>query len=141
MSRYRIAGILFVAVTACSSAPPPMPDNVSTSNVSGARAFAVPMSSPGSPPQIVHIAYEPSVTRGPDQRFSGTIWASSNVASVEVRTNLFSINARKTGAGLFRFDALVYDLPPIFVRPYRLRVIARTTEGVEAEEDLPFRIR
>lgn len=99
------------------------------------------MSLPQSPPQIVHIAYVPSVTRGPRERFAGTILASSNVASVEVRTNLFSINTRKRAPGRFTFDVAVYDLPPIFVRRYTLRVIARTTAGVEAEEDLPFRIR
>lgn len=140
MSRNVIAGILLVAVAACTS-PVPLPGNVTPSDARAAKAFPVPMSSPGAPPVIVHIAYLPSVTRGPNGRFLGTVWASSNVASVEVRTNLFSINARKKGVGLFTFDAGVYDLPPIFVRPYRLRVIARTTEGVEAEEDLPFRIR
>ncbi len=140
MSRNLIAGILFVAVTACSS-PLPLPGNVTTSDVRAAKSFPIPMSAPDASPQIVHVAYVPSVTRGPGARFSGTVWASSNVASLEVRTNLFSINARKTGVGIFRFGADVYDLPPIFVRPYRLRVIARTAAGVEAEEDLPFRIR
>lgn len=140
MSRNLIAGILFVAVTACSSSPLRMPDNV-TAGARAPHSFPIPMSSPDAPPRIVHIAYVPLVRRGPGERFSGTIWASSNVASVEVRSNLFSINARKRGVGLFTFDADVYDLPPIFVRAYRLRVIARTTEGVEAEEDLPFRIR
>jgi hypothetical protein len=141
MSRNLFAGILLVVVTACSSSQPQMPENATTSDLHAAKSFSIPMRSPGAPPQIVHIAYVPSVTRGPGGRFSGTIWASSNVASVEVRTNLFSINARKKGVGLFSFEAGVYDLPPIFVRPYRLRVIARTTVGVEAEEDLPFRIR
>ncbi len=141
MSRNLIAGISLVAITACSSSAPQLSENATMSGVHAANSFPIPMSSPGAPPQIVHITYVPSVRRGPGERFSGMIWASSNVASVEVRTNLFSINARKKGVGLFTFEADVYDLPPIFVRPYRLRVIARTTDGVEAEEDLPFRIQ
>jgi hypothetical protein len=99
------------------------------------------MRAPDAPPAIVHIAYVPAVTRGPGERFTGTIWTSSNVASVEMRTNLFSINARKRDVGRFDFDVAVYDLPPIFVRAYTLRAIARNTAGVEAEEDLPLRIR
>ncbi len=140
MLRTMIAGAALVALTACASPPPAMPKNV-TAVPSRTERNVVPMRAPGALPLIVHIDYMPSVTRGPRARFAGWIWASSNVASVEVRTNLFSIDATKTGVGTFSFDAAVYDLPPIFVRAYRLRVIARTTDGVEAEEDLPFRIR
>lgn len=136
-----IAGAALIALTACSSAPPAMPKNVTAGPAQTARAVAVPMSAPAAPPRIVHIEYAPSVTRGSRARFAGRIWTSSNVASVEVRTNLFSVNAAKQGVGTFSYDAAVYDLPPIFVRAYRLRVIARTTAGVQAEEDLPFRIR
>ncbi len=118
-----------------------MPNNVTASLPRAERTYAVPMSALGAPPAIVHVDYTPAVSRGPDAHFAGRIWASSNVASVEVRTNLFSIDAPKRGVGRFAFEVAVYDLPPIFVRAYRLRVIARTTAGVEAEEDLPFRIR
>ena len=141
MSRTMIAGAALIALAACSSAPPAMPNNVTAFPAHTRRTVAVPMSAPGAPPVIVHIDYTPSVSRGPRARFAGRIWTSSNVASVEVRTNLFSINAVKQGIGTFGYDAEVYDLPPIFIRGYRLRVIARTTAGVEAEEDLPFRIR
>ncbi|MBV8636512.1 MAG: hypothetical protein JO322_00365 [Candidatus Eremiobacteraeota bacterium] len=141
MLRSMIAGAALIALTACSSPPPAMPENATAVGAVAERSFAVPMSSPGAPPVIVHIDYMPSVSRGPQARFAGRIWASSNVASVEVRTNLFSINATKRGIGTFTYDTSVYDLPPIFIRAYRLRVIARTTAGVEAEEDLPFRIR
>lgn len=129
-----------LAVAACSS-PPRVPDNVTLSPTASNHAYTIPMRAPDAPPAIVHIAYVPSVTRGPGQRFAGTIWTSSNVASVEMRTNLFSINAHKRDVGRFDFDVAVYDLPPIFVRTYTLRAIARNTAGVEAEEDLPLRIR
>lgn len=79
------------------------------------------------------------VRRG--QTWSGSIVAGTNVASVEVRTNLFSINVPHVQPGRFVFVLEVLDTPPIFVRTYRLRVIARNSAGTEYEEDLPFRIR
>jgi hypothetical protein len=60
---------------------------------------------------------------------------------MEVRTNLFAIDVPKTGAGRFGFSLDVYDAPPIFLRKYRLRVIARNAEGKPVEEDAPFEIR
>ncbi len=54
---------------------------------------------------------------------------TTNVASVEVRTNLFSINVPRVAYGRFAFRLDVLDTPPIFVRPYRLRVIARNSAG------------
>lgn len=79
------------------------------------------------------------VRRG--ERWFGTLIAGTNVASVEVRTNLFSINVPKRSPGRFTFVLDVLDTPPIFVRRYCLRVIARNSAGSEYEEDLPFRIR
>ena len=79
------------------------------------------------------------VSRG--EHWSGAIVTGTNVASVEVRTNLFSINVPKQAPGIFGFDLNVLDTPPIFLRPYLLRVIARNSAGAEYEEDLPFRIR
>lgn len=79
------------------------------------------------------------VPRG--QTWSGRIVTPTNVASVEVRTNLFSINVPRRAYGDFRFSLHVFDVPPIFIRGYRLRVIARNSAGESAEEDLPLRIR
>ncbi len=76
----------------------------------------------------------------------GTTWSArfvtgTNVASVEVRTNLFSIDVPRTAFGRFEYSLDVLDVPPIFVRSYRLRVLARNSAGDVFEEDLPFRIR
>ncbi len=79
------------------------------------------------------------VRRG--ESWAGAVVTPTNVASVEVRTNLFSINVPKRAPGRFSFTVDVLDTPPIFVRYYRLRVIARNSAGAEYEEDLPFRIR
>ena len=66
---------------------------------------------------------------------------TTNVASLEVRTNLFSLNVPRRDFGRFAFSLRVFDVPPIFLRAYRVRVIARNSAGDAAEEDIPLRIR
>jgi hypothetical protein len=93
-----------------------------------------------APPHILGMRFSSlDVRRG--QRWSGQFVTGSNVASIEVRTNLFSINVPHLNPGLFRFNLDVLDTPPIFVRAYNLRVIARNSAGQEYEADMPFRIR
>ena len=93
-----------------------------------------------APPRILAMHFSTNdIRRG--QTWSGTIVTTTNVASVEVRTNLFSIDVPRRRYGDFTFDLRVYDVPPIFVRAYRVRVIARNSAGVQAEEDFPLRIR
>lgn len=79
------------------------------------------------------------VRRG--QTWSGEIITTTNVASIEVRSNFFSINVPRRDFGRFVFNLRVYDVPPIFVRAYRIRVIARNSAGQAVEENFPFRIR
>jgi hypothetical protein len=81
----------------------------------------------------------PVVQRG--QNWSGEIVTPTNVASVEVRTSLFSIDVPRKDYGHFAFQVHVLDVPPIFIRAYEVRVIARNSAGAEAEEDFPLRIR
>lgn len=91
-------------------------------------------------PSIVAMSFSSlDVARG--SVWSGRIITSRNAASVEVRTNLFSIDVPRTAFGSFAFRLNVLDTPSIFVRAYRLRVIARNAVGAQTEEDLPFRIR
>lgn len=115
-----------------------MPSNVSFDD---ARALPTPAAQRAdAPPRILAMRFSSAdVLRG--QTWSGAIITSTNVASVEVRTNLFSINVPRRTFGDFRFDLRIFDVPPIFVRAYRVRVIARNTAGEAVEEDLPFRIR
>ena len=127
---------LMLLLTACHSTPPSPYGSPATDD------DRVPMLAPNAGPQIRHLSFPNGlvVKPGAKSEFSGTITTSSNVASVEIRTNLFSINAKKKDVGRFAFDVDVYDLPGIFIRAYTLRVIARNATGVEAEEDVPFRI-
>ena len=134
----RTGAIAFaVAVAACASHLPDAPPNLTI----GAVALPTPRIEPnGALPRILVMRFSSlDVRRG--QRWSGAIVTGTNVASVEVRTNLFSINVPKQAPGRFAFVLNVLDTPPIFVRAYRLRVIARNSAGDKYEENLPFRIR
>ena len=80
------------------------------------------------------------VRRG--ERFSGSSSPSTNVASIEVRTNLVLDRRAAHGAGPFRLrSSTSWTRRRSSFAPYRLRVIARNSAGAEFEQDLPFEIR
>ncbi len=126
-----------VLLAGCASQPTDVPPNVSI----GLAKLPAPRLEPNNaPPSILAMRFSSlNIRRG--QRWSGAFVAGTDVASIEVRTNLFSINVPHRSPGRFSFSVNVLDVPPIFVRAYRLRVIARNSAGDEYEEDLPFRIR
>lgn len=128
---------LTALLPACASRPPDPPANLAV----GMAELPSPRIEPnGAPPRIIAMRFSSlDVRRG--EAWSGAIVTGTNVASLEVRTNLFSINVPKGSPGRFSFTVTVLDAPPIFVRAYGLRVIARNSAGMEYEEDLPFRIR
>lgn len=138
MSRRAVAALCTLALAACSSQAAGVPPNVKFGSAASLPPPAI--ASNGAPPRILAMRFSaPQVRRG--QTWSGTIVTSTNVASVEVRTNLFSIDVPRRTFGTFAFSLRVLDVPPIFIRGYRLRVIARNSAGASTEEDLPFRIR
>jgi len=136
----RIGACWFALLSvACGSRlPPPVPSNAI---VGADSALPTPKVEPNdAPPKMLGMRFSSlDVRRG--EHWSGRFVTSTNVASVEVRTSLFSINVPHVGPGRFQFTLDVLDTPPIFVRSYRLRVIARNSAGDGDEEDLPFRIR
>ncbi|HXB82767.1 MAG TPA: hypothetical protein VNU22_05380 [Candidatus Acidoferrum sp.] len=136
----RIGACWFALLSvACGSRlPPAMPSNAI---VGAASALPTPRVEPNdAPPKMLGMRFSSlDVRRG--EHWSGWFVTGTDVASVEVRTSLFSINVPHVGPGRFQFTLDVLDTPPIFVRSYRLRVIARNSAGDEDEEDLPFRIR
>jgi hypothetical protein len=135
----RIGACSFALLSvACGSRVPPTPSNLI---VGSHWALPTPKVEPNeAPPKILGLRFSSlDVRRG--EHWSGWFATGTNVASVEVRTSLFSINVPHVGPGRFQFTLDVLDTPPIFVRSYRLRVIARNSPGDEDEEDLPFRIR
>jgi hypothetical protein len=129
--------MLAALLPGCASRPPEIPVNMSV----GPAALPTPrVEANDAPPRILAMRFSSlDVRRG--RHWSGAFVTGTNVASVEVRTNLFSINVPRRGSGRFAFTLNVLDAPPIFVRAYRLRVIARNSPGSEYEIDLPFRIR
>jgi hypothetical protein len=138
MPRSAVCALALSMLSACASQSGSVPSNV-TFNRTGPMPAPIAAHS-GAPPRIVAIRFSGDhVRRG--QTWSGTIITTTNVASVEVRTNLFSINVPRHKFGDFRFTLRVYDVPPIFIRAYRLRVLARNAAGEAVEEDVPFRIR
>ncbi len=140
MDRLRRASPLVASVflfSACGGSPQSMPRNVSIGTSPHAAALRLP---PDAAPRLIRVAFSSlDVARGDVWR--GTFVTSTNVASVEVRSNLFSINVPKVGVGRFAFGVGIYVVPPIFLRAYRLRIIARNANGIAVEEDAPFRIR
>jgi hypothetical protein len=137
MSRLAAAALV-CALAACAPHAVTVPPNVAFGDAPSLPA--PPVASNAAAPRIVAMWFSSDdVHRG--QTWSGRIVTSTNVASVEVRTNLFSIDAPRRAFGDFRFSLRIFDVPPIFIRPYTLRVIARNSAGRSAEEDLPFRIR
>ena len=155
MTRASLTCILLIAFAACSARQPDAfytPANVSVGTTVGGsleqiRAASAPIvASNDAPPQIKRMHFDTlNVCRRTHAAcysdWSGEFVTSTNVASVEVRTNLFSIDVPRRTFGVFAFSVDVLDLPPIFIRDYRLRVIARNSAGVMNEEDVPFHIR
>ena len=83
------------------------------------------------------------VARRPARRtWSGAFVTGTNVASIEVRTNLFSIDVPRTCASAaFAFVLDVLTRRRSSCEAYRLRVIARNSAGREYGRRLPLEIR
>jgi hypothetical protein len=122
----------------CVSRMPSVPPAV---QIGGTPILPTPNVLPDrAPPRLAKIYFSTlDVRRG--TRWSGAFVGGTNVASVEVRTNLFSIDVPRVGFGRFAFKLDVLDVAPIFIRPYALRVIAHNSAGDSFERDLPLDIR
>ena len=135
-----VAGALALLVLcACALVPTSIPDGVSV-GPSAAPLPAPPVRGNDAAPVIVASHFSSLDLTRPSQ-WSGEFITSTNVASLEVRSNLFSINVPRKAFGRFAFTLDVLDVPPIFIRSYRLEIIARNSAGEETELDLPLRIR
>jgi hypothetical protein len=122
----------------CVSRVPSIPPGV---QIGGTPILPAPNVLPDrAPPRLTKMYFSTlDVRRG--TRWSGAFIGGTNVASVEVRTNLFSIDVPRLGFGRFAFTVDVLDVAPIFIRPYALRVIAHNSAGDSFERDLPLKIR
>jgi hypothetical protein len=92
------------------------------------------------PPRIVALLMnETSIAPGSD--WTGRIATTTNVASLEIRTESFSFNATRTVFGQFSFDQHVLDIVPQYKRPYTLEIIARNAAGNEDIRLIPIELR
>jgi hypothetical protein len=95
---------------------------------------------PNAPPQIVSLALSSNVVKSGGM-LSGSVIASSNVASVEVRVVIYSFNMTKIAPGEFALTARIPRIPKIWRKTYELVVIARNTRGDETRRSTPITIR
>ncbi len=95
---------------------------------------------PNDAPRI--LAFETNETTiAPGTEWTGRIATTTNVASIEIRTESFSFNATRIAFGQFTFDQHVLDIVPQYKRAYTLRVIARNTSGVQDVRLIPILLR
>jgi hypothetical protein len=94
---------------------------------------------PGAPPRILALWMNETAIE-PGRDWTGRIVTSTNVASVEVRTESFSFTATRLRFGVFAFSQHVLDVIPQYKRAYTLRVIARNAAGVEDDWLVPIRL-
>jgi hypothetical protein len=95
---------------------------------------------PDAPPRILEL-WMNETTIQPGRKWTGRIITSTNVASVEVRTESFSFVADRRRFGVFEFSQTILDIIPQYRRAYVLHVIARNTRGLTEERLVPILIR
>jgi hypothetical protein len=135
------ATALAVMLGACESKPLAVPQNILVSATAPRVWPAAPVLPPGDAPRLIQI-WLSTLTLEPGIWFDGTIVAGTNVASVEVRTAAFSINASHVSPGVFRFHTRVLELPPLSRRhSYELNIIARNTAGERIVEQVTLSVR
>lgn len=95
---------------------------------------------PAQAPRILALwLNETSIPNGTD--WIGRIATTTNVASVEVRTESFSFNADRTQYGEFRFRQRILDMVPQYKRGYTLQVVARNAAGRADTVLVPIRFQ
>jgi hypothetical protein len=100
---------------------------------------AVP-NAPNDPPRI--LAFQTNETTiAPGSEWTGRIATTTNVASVEIRTESFSFNATRIAYGQFVFSQNVLDIVPQYKRAYTLHVIARNAAGTQDVRLVPIVLR
>ncbi len=138
---YRLTALVMVlGVSACSEAETGTPLGAAQV-VKSPHPWPTPrLASPGAAPQILALwMNETSIPSGTD--WYGRAITSTNVASLEVRTESFSFVAQRIAFGDFRFRQHVLDMVPYYKRPYTLHVIARNTAGDQDELLVPIAFR
>lgn len=98
---------------------------------------AASVAKPNAPPRILAL-WMNTTQLVPGHDWFGRIATTTNVASLEIRTESFSFNATRTAFGQFVFRQHILDIVPEYKRAYTLLVIARNTAGAEDARDIPI---
>ncbi|MBV9272036.1 MAG: hypothetical protein JO165_13160 [Candidatus Eremiobacteraeota bacterium] len=128
--------VALLGVSSCivACAPPPQAPEIRHLTVSAKPPMPWPsalVAKPDAAPQILRV-WLSRRDLVPGGSIDGKIATSTNVASLEVRTVVFSINALRSDFGQFHFHLHILDVPGISRgRSYQMQIIARNTAGVE----------
>jgi hypothetical protein len=141
MQRWTIARLFALAVLAgCGGGTAASAVNANDVTVMKSPWPHAVVAQPNAPPKI--LALWLSATRvSPGRDWLGRIATTTNVASLEIRTESFSFNATRVAFGQFTFDQHVLDIVPQYKRPYDLLIIARNAAGVTDERTIPIDLR
>jgi hypothetical protein len=107
-----------------------------------AVAAASPTPSPAptdAPPQILAVHINSTNVQSGDT-IVGSVFATPNVASVEVRVATYGMTMKKVGVGRFVMSYTVGNIPFFLHGTYDMRVIARNTRGDAVTRTLPLTI-
>lgn len=108
--------------------------------IAPARWPSAVVAASSDPPRIIALLMN-ETSIAPGSEWTGRIATTSNVASLEMRTESFSFNATRIAFGQFIFDQHVLDIVPQYKRGYTLRVIARNTAGDQDTRSIPIELR
>lgn len=134
-----LAALAVTAMTGCTDAPQGrmlQPASV----LQSPNPWPTPHVVTNGPPHIQALwMNETEIPMGVD--WVGRAVTSSNVASLEIRTESFSFVAQRTAFGEFRFRQHVLAMVPPYMRAYTLQVVARNAAGDEDSVLVPIRFK
>lgn len=137
MRRLLVLSMMLVMLAGCESESGTRVDAAAVTRAPVPWPRAIVPASADAPPRI--LALWLSATQvDPGRDWYGKIATTTNVASVEVRTESFSFNAQRIGYGQFVFDQHVLDIVPQYKRGYLLEVIARNAAGAQTARLVPI---
>jgi hypothetical protein len=129
-----------------SSAPPPPEVHYAAATpsirtqASPKPARPTPLPAPtDAPPRIISVKLNSTDVQSGDT-IVGRVFASRNVASVEVRVANYGMTMTKVGAGRFELSYTVGSLPFFVHGTYDMQIIARNTRGDAVSQTIPLTI-
>jgi hypothetical protein len=131
-----------VAIVACACSEPSAGTGIDAAAiVVSPNPWPTPqIAAPNSAPRIIALwMNETSIPSGSE--WYGRAITSTNVASLEIRTESFSFVAQRVAFGDFRFHQHMLDMVPFYKRAYVLHVIARNAAGNATERHVPIVFR